>query len=353
VKALILTGGQGTRLRPFTCSTPKPLLPLANIPFLEHQFHLLRRHGFREVTLATAYKPEGFRKAFGDGRAFGLKLSYAYEKTPLGTGGGVRNGCPDPRETLLVLNGDVLQDLDLSAFLRFHRAHKAEASIVLIRVKDPTPYGLVELDAKKRIRRFLEKPPPEEITTDTINAGTYLLEPSALLRIPRGEIYSMERGLFPSLLQAERPFYGFTTEGYWADIGTLEKYLQTHLDLLLGIAPLRVKGLRKKGPFFLEAGTKPPKPGTHEGEGGALLGRGTRVDPSARLRGCVCLGRDCVVGPQAVLEDCVLLDGCRVSAGARLTRCIIGRGCRIGECSVVGPGRALGDRTTLTEYSAA
>lgn len=351
MKALILTGGQGTRLRPFTCSTPKPLLPVVNVPFLHHPLALLRRHGVREVTLATAYRPGAFRRAFGDGRRFGLRIRYAFEKEPLGTGGAVRNACAGTRGTLLVLNGDVLHDMDFGAFLRFHRARRSEASIALTPVKDPTLYGLVETDARGRILRFLEKPSPDEISTNTINAGAYLFEPSVLERIPPG-VYSLERGLFPGLLAAKRPFYAWVCPGYWLDIGTVEKYLQAHLDALSGLTPLHRPELRRRGAFLLEPGVRLGADASHEGEGRVLVGRGARVAAGVRFTGSVCLGPRCVVGRGAALEDCVLLAGARVGEGARLSRCVVGQGCRVGPRSTLGPGRALGDGSTTTEHSA-
>ena len=239
--ALILIGGAGTRLRPFTCDYPKPLLPVLNRPFLEYQFDVLKRHGVRDIVLCTAYKPGLFHRMLGDGRSRGLRLRWVHEDRPLGTGGAVKNAQSRIKETTLVLNGDILHTLDVSAFLRFHRRVRADLSIALTRVKDPTLYGLVETDPSGRVRRFLEKPSWDEIVTNAINAGAYLFEPSVVARIPPGVNYSLERSLFPHMLEDGARLFGYVSRGYWMDIGTVEKYLQVHIDILGGAARLPLK----------------------------------------------------------------------------------------------------------------
>ncbi|MBI5245308.1 MAG: NDP-sugar synthase [Elusimicrobia bacterium] len=357
MKALILTGGQGLRLRPFTCQTPKPLLPVANLPFLAHQFALLRRHGIREAVVATAYRSEAFPRTFGDGRRFGLRIRYACEKSPLGTGGAVRNSAAalDPAEAFLVLNGDVLHDLDLTALLRAHRAKRAEASIALVRVKDPTLYGLVETAKDGRILRFIEKPSLDEISCRTVNAGAYVFEPSVVGRIPPGKPYSLERGLFPSLLEAGRPFYGCVTGGYWMDIGTVEKYLQVHLDILCeagaGAALFRKARLRRRGAFLWEAKARLAADAAHEGDGHVLVGAGASVAPLVRFSGSVCIGPGCVVERGAWLSDCVILGRSRIGRGARLSGCVVGHACVVEPNASIGPGRALGDGSVVKQYS--
>ncbi|MEK7657522.1 MAG: NDP-sugar synthase [Elusimicrobiota bacterium] len=351
MQALILTGGLGTRLRPFTLDTPKPLLPVANRPFLLHQFDLLRRHGIRKVTLATAYRPETFRRMFAGGARVGLDLRYAREKTPLGTGGAVRNAVGTPAGTLLVLNGDVLHDLDLRAFLARHRNAHAEASIALTRVQDPTLYGLVDTDGSGRIRRFLEKPSQDEITCDTINAGAYLFEPSALDLIPAGVPYSLERGLFPRLLQEGRRMHGFLLDGYWTDIGTVDKYLQVNLDALSGASPLALPKAGQRGALLLEKGARLGKGVTHEEGGRTLLGAGCKIGEGVRFLGSVCVGAHSRIGRGALLRDCVILEGATVGEGARLERCIIGRGSRVGADCTVGPGTALGAGSSVSDFS--
>lgn len=351
MRAIILTGGLGTRLRPLTLALPKPVLPVVNRPFLEHQLLDLRRQGVREVLLATGYKPKAFARAFGNGKKLGLKLRYAHETRPLGTGGAVRQALSFFKGTTLVLNGDVLQRLDLASFRERHMTTGAEVTISLTRVGDPTQFGLVETDRKGLVKRFLEKPSPEEVTCDTVNAGAYLIEPSAMDLVPPGVLYSIERGLFPELLKRGRRLAGWVSNGYWLDIGTLDKYLQAHVDGLGGAWPLPLAGLRRKGPFLLDRGARLSPRAVHDGRGQVLLGRGAVVDGAARFSGSVCLGAEVRVAAGASLNDCVVLDGAHIGADARLDRCLVGRDCLIGAGSIVGPGRALGDGSKLTPFS--
>jgi NDP-sugar pyrophosphorylase family protein len=348
MKAVILTGGLGTRLRPFTCSIPKPLLPVVNRPFLHYQFDMLRKHGVRDVTLATAYRPDVFRSVIGSGKATGMRVRYAHERTPLGTGGAIRNALPDPTGTTLVLNGDVLQSFDITAFVRSHRRLRAEVSISLIHVANPTQFGLVETGAGGRIRRFLEKPSWDEITCDTVNAGAYLMEPSAVAIIPRDVTYSVERALFPHLLEAGKRLYGFPVEGYWMDIGTIDKYLQAHLDVLEGRTPFHA-GRSRAG--FIAAGASVHPAAAHAGTGAVAIGRGSKIAARARFLGSVTIGADCSIGEGAILQDCVVMAGTAIGPGARLERCVVGRRCVVGASAVIGPGRTLGDGSRAAPHS--
>ncbi|MCR4296747.1 MAG: NDP-sugar synthase [Elusimicrobia bacterium] len=337
MRAVILIGGMGTRLRPFTLETPKPLLPVMNRPFLEYQFQILSRHGVREVVLCTSYRAETFRRAFGDGRRLGLKISYVRERLPLGTGGAIKNAEPLLSGTTLVLNGDVLNAFDLGAFLRFHRARRAEISIALTRVKDPTRYGLVLTDDKGMVRRFLEKPSWDEVVTNSVNAGAYLFEPSVFDHLPQGKPYSLERGLFPERLAAGARIAGYVAPGYWIDIGSVKAYLQVHLDLLQGRTPFRPG----------------PRARAIKSADGARVtaGAGTKIAPFARFSGSVSLGSKVLIGRGAQLTDCVVLDGAVIGDGARLERCVVGPKARVGTHAVLGPGTALAGGSTIGDYS--
>ncbi len=337
MRAVILIGGMGTRLRPFTLATPKPLLPVLNRPFLEYQFQVLSRHGVREVVLCTSYRADTFRRAFGNGRRLGLKISYVRERIPLGTGGAIKNAEPLLNGTTLVLNGDVLNAFDLGAFLKFHRARRAEITIALTRVKDPTRYGLVLTDEKGMVRRFLEKPSWDEVTTNSVNAGAYLFEPSVFEHLPQGKPYSVERGLFPERLAAGARIAGYVAPGYWIDIGSVEAYLQVHLDLLQGRAPF--------------------KPGTSaravKNSDGARVTSGpkTKIAPFVRFSGSVSLGAKVSIGRGAQLTDCVVLDGASIGDGARLDRCVVGPGARVGTHATLGSGAALAGGSEVGDYS--
>jgi mannose-1-phosphate guanylyltransferase len=337
MRAIILIGGMGTRLRPFTLETPKPLLPVLNRPFLEYQFQILSRHGIRDVVLCTSYRAETFRQAFGTGRRLGLNISYVRERIPLGTGGAVKNAEPLLSGTTLVLNGDVLNAFDLRAFLQFHRARQAEISIALTRVKDPTRYGLVLTDEKGMVRRFLEKPSWDEVVTNSINAGAYLFEPSVFDHLPQGKPYSLERGLFPERLSAGARIAGYVAPGYWIDIGSVEMYLQVHLDLLQGRTPFK-PGARAR-PFKNADGAR------------VTAGAGTRAARFARFYGSVSLGSRVRIGRGAQLTDCVVLDGAVIGDGARLERCVVGPKARVGVHAVLGPGTALAGGSSVGDYS--
>jgi mannose-1-phosphate guanylyltransferase len=229
-----LAGGQGTRLRPLTLGTPKPIVPLLNVPFLAYQLALLRRHGITDVVLSCSYLVDEVRRTMGDGAAHGVRLSYAVETDPLGTAGGVRNAMDLVRGLVVVLNGDILADLDLGAMLRFHAERGAKATLYLTRVPDPTQYGLVELEPDGAVRAFVEKPTADRVTTDTVNAGVYALDRSVVTAIPTGRAVSIERETFPGLLRDRVPFFGWVAESYWLDIGSPAKYRQGQLDLLAG-----------------------------------------------------------------------------------------------------------------------
>lgn len=349
----MLIGGKGTRLRPFSCGMPKPLLPVVNRPFVELQFDLLRRSGIKEVILCTAYRPGDFRRTLGHGRVRGLKVRFVHERVPLETGGALKNAQPFADSTLLVLNGDVFNPLDVGKFVRAHRQARADVSIALTRVKDPTRFGLVETNGDGRVVRFLEKPSWDEITCNTINAGAYLFEPKVLDRIPPGVPFSLERGLFPALLQAGRRLQGFVTQGYWIDMGTVDNYLQVHLDILSGRVAAPLKGYARRGWLLRGAGANLAPDVSHEGAGRVVVGAKSSVGPFVRFAGSASIGAGCRIGRGAVLEDCVLLDGVAVGEGARLTRCVVGRRCRIGANAVVSAGRALGDGTVVAPFSQA
>src|SRR5215831_15662798 len=232
MKGLILAGGKGTRLRPLTINTPKPVVPVANSPFLLYQIDLMRGAGIDEIILSLSYQPRKIEDLLKDGSDYGVWIRYAVEGTPLGTGGAFKNAEEHISDSTVVFNGDVLTAIDLGAVIAHHRASKAVATIVLTPVVNPSAYGLVETNPEGWIQRFIEKPGPDEITCNTINAGIYVLEPSVLRYMPKGEPYSFERGLFPTLLEQKEPVMSFVLDAYWIDIGTPQKYLEVHHDIL-------------------------------------------------------------------------------------------------------------------------
>jgi len=309
IRAVILAGGEGTRLRPLTYATPKSLLPIANIPFLQHQLWTLARHGITTATLLTGYLADAFDPFIDAMAAEGIMLDVSREEQPLGTCGAVRSIRDRLDGTTIVFNGDVLTDLDLTEMLAAHRARGAALSIALKPVADAGPYGLVPTDDRGRVEAFLEKPPPPVAALGgNINAGTYVLEPDVLDDVPSGTPWSFERQLFPALVEAGAPVYGFVSPAYWLDIGTPERYRQAHWDLIDG----------KSSSF---------RPADFDVRGGCVLvGRDCTVAPDAVLGPRASFGNGCVIEAGATVRGSVLLDDVRIGEGATIVDAILGAG---------------------------
>jgi NDP-sugar pyrophosphorylase family protein len=349
MKAILLAGGKGTRLRPLTIHTPKPIVPIFDRPFLHYQLDLLKRvPEIDEVILSLNYQPRRIEEIFGDGSDAGLSIRYVVEPAPLGTAGAVRYAGESLHESVVVFNGDVLTEVDLAAVVALHRERQAKATIVLTPVDNPSAYGLVETDGAGNVRRFLEKPKPDEITCDTINAGIYILEPDTFDRIPRDIPWSIERSFFPSLIERGETFVAYVYRGYWIDIGTPEKYTQVHRDIMDGryraapftnapstawvSADARVEeGAVVEGPCFVDEG--------------AVLKAGARVGPYTVV------GRQCHIEEHAVLDQTIVWANTRVGQEAIVRRSILGRHCHIGRSAIVEDGVVLGDKSSVTEYS--
>lgn len=344
MKAVILAGGEGTRLRPLTLQVPKPVVPIANVPFLGYQLDLLRRHGISEAILSLGYRPDKIEAELGDGSRFGIRLRYVVEQSPLGTGGAFKNAEPFLDGTAVVFNGDILCDFDLTEILRSHRRRAATATLTLTRVDNPSAYGLVETGQNGRVARFLEKPGRDQVTCDTINAGLYVLEPEVLKTIRAGVNTSFEREVFPGLLAGGLPVYAYISPGYWIDIGTPQKYLQAHRDIFQGRFVSPVSGFR-----FDPA--EPPEPEDCVGlVRNSVVADSVRLGDQSRVLGSA-IDRDCRVGERAVVDGSVLWKGVQVGEGAQLRGCILGNGCRIGPHAVVGEGVVLGDDARLSANS--
>lgn len=344
MQAVILAGGKGTRLRPLTVYTPKPIVPLANRPFLLYQLDILRRAGITDITLSLSYQPDKIEHLLGSGSDFGVTLRFISEPSPLGTGGAYRFAADGLKETTVVLNGDVLTDFDLSTILDHHKKNAAEATLALFPVADPSAYGLVETDTDTRILRFLEKPKPEDLAKlniNTINAGIYVLEPSILDLIPKGENRSFEYDVFPEILRLEKPFFAYVMKNeYWRDIGTPASYLAAHHDFL----DSTIRGFDVASSKEVEIATSAVVDTV------SIFGDGCVVKPGAHITNSV-IGPGVQIEEKAVVADSVIWAHTRVSAAAELRSTIIGRSCHIGRNAVVSPGTVLGDKTTLTDYT--
>ncbi|OEV05470.1 sugar phosphate nucleotidyltransferase [Streptomyces oceani] len=329
-EAVLLVGGKGTRLRPVTVNTPKPMVPAAGVPFLTHQLARLRAAGVEHVVMATSYLAEVFEPHFGDGAALGLHLEYVTETEPLGTGGAIRNVASrlssGPDEPVLVFNGDILTGLDVRALLDGHTGSGADVSLHLTRVTDPRAYGLVPTDDTGRVTAFLEKPQaPEEIVTDQINAGAYVFRRSVIDAIPDGRPVSVERETFPELLAAGAHLHGMVDSTYWLDLGTPQAFVRGSADLVLGRAP------------------SPAVPGRR---GECLILDGAEVARDAKLTGGTAVGTGVVIGPGARIEGSTLLNGSVVGPGARIRGSMVGAAARVGANSVLDSA-VVGDSAVI------
>jgi NDP-sugar pyrophosphorylase family protein len=349
MKAILLAGGKGTRLRPLTIHTPKPIVPIFERPFLHYQLDLLKQvPEIDQVVLSLNYQPRRIEEIFGDGSEGGLSIRYVVEPAPLGTAGAVRYAGDSLRESVVVFNGDVLTEVDLAAVIALHRERKAKATIVLTPVENPTEYGLVETDASGAVRRFLEKPNPDEITCDTINAGIYVLEPDTFDRIPVDTPWSIERSFFPSLIERAETFVAYVYRGYWIDIGTPGKYSQVHRDIM--------DGRFRAAPFADAPSTAwvAPEARVEAGvtlEAPCFVGEGSVIKAGARIGAYSVVGRHCHVEEHAVVERSIIWANTRICQGAAVRRSILGRQCHIGRNATVEDGVVLGDKSVVTDFS--
>ena len=336
MQALILAGGEGTRLRPLTSTTPKPVISLVNRPFLAYMLSWLRMHGVDEAIISCGFMAEKVRAVLGD-RSCGLDLRYVDEDTPLGTAGAIKNAENYLGQRFLALNGDVLTDIDLTALIRFHEKSDAVGTIALTPVADPSNYGLVKTGEEGDILDFLEKPKPEEIDTDLINAGAYVLDKEVLDLIPEQENVSIERQIFPKLIG--RGLYAWEDRNYWLDIGTPERYLEATYDII----EQRVDSGELKGT------SGAIHDGSDDGSGLIVIGDGTEVNSTARLVGPSSIGSGCEIGAGVVIERAVIHDNCRIGPNSKISESVIGAGAYIGgdvcieRKSVVGAGSKIND----------
>jgi NDP-sugar pyrophosphorylase family protein len=350
MKAILLAGGQGTRLRPLTLNTPKPVVPIFDRPFLTYQIDLIKQvPEIDEVVLSLNYQPEAIAAVFGDGSALGIRIRYVVEPEPLGTAGGIKFASRGLTGPTVVFNGDVLTSIDLRAVIALHRERQARATIVLTPVENPSAFGLVETDGRQNVLRFLEKPKPDEITTDRINAGIYILEPDTFDRIPDGVPWSIERKYFPSLIERGETFLAYDYHGYWIDIGTPQKYLQVHQDILTGrfaAAPFREQPAPRaciSPRARVDAAARVESP--------CFVDDDVVVEAGARIAPLSVVGRGARVEAGAVVDGAIIWPGCVVGRDAVVRGAIAGRDCRLGANTAVDAGAILGDGTTLTDFT--
>jgi mannose-1-phosphate guanylyltransferase len=337
VQALILVGGEGTRLRPLTSTMPKPVVPLVSQPFLSYMLEWLRSHGVDDVILSCGFLADGVRDVLGDGSSLGIRLRYVEEPEPLGTGGALKYAEDLLEERFFMLNGDVLTDIDLTAQIAQHERTGAQGTLALIGVEDPSAYGLVRLNDDGSVRGFLEKPRPEEIDTNLVNAGAYILEREVLAGMaPAGTNISIERDVFPALVG--NGLYGCPSDRYWLDIGTPDRYLQATFDILEGNvstevgARLAASGMRLVEPSVVQGRVVAP----------AVVGAGSAIADHAIVGGRAVLGRDVRIGEGSHIESAVLLDGVTVGARTTISGSIVASGVSIGDHCRIEGGVVLG-----------
>ena len=341
MKAVIMAGGEGTRLRPLTSNAPKPMLPIANRPMMEHVINLLARHGFDEIVVTVAFLANHIKTYFGDGSEFGVTIRYADEPVPLGTAGSVGNAREYLDDTFLVISGDVLTDIDLTKVLEFHREHQAMATIGLTAVDNPLEFGIVITRDDGTIERFLEKPTWGQVFSDTINTGIYVLEPSVFDFIPGGRSVDFSGEVFPALLEAGKPLFGAVVEGYWEDVGTLEAYLSAHKDVLDQKVAVDIPGFRVNDGVWLGEGAEVSPDA--EVQAPCVIGAGCSVEAGCRVGEYTVLGSNVRLLADAQLDRSVVHDNVYIGARSQVRGAIVGRSTSIRTNVRIDEGAVMGD----------
>jgi len=345
VRAVVMAGGEGTRLRPLTSNQPKPMVPIVGKPCMEHILELLRRHGFEEVIVTLAFLPQAIESYFGDGASLGLGVEYSVEEVPMGTAGSVRLAGRRLKETFLVISGDALTDFDLTRLVEFHREKGAAVTIALKSVDNPLEFGIVVTDEDGRIERFLEKPSWGQVFSDTINTGIYVLEPEVLEHVPSDRPFDFSKDLFPLLLEMGRPLYGYVCDGYWQDIGNLDQYRQANFDALDGAVQLNVPGIRLRGNIWIGEGVEIDD---LEGvEGPAFIGNYCSISPQATVGAYSVLGANVRLRERARVVRSVIDASTYVGRSTVIEGAIVGRSCDIRSHVHVHERAALGDGVIL------
>ena len=342
-----MAGGEGTRLRPLTSNVPKPMMPLANRPMMEHIVDLLKRHGFDDIVVTVAFKANHIRTWFGDGSEFGVRMVYATEDSPLGTAGSVRNAMDELTERFLVISGDVLTDLDLTKLVEFHDQKQAMATIGLIRVENPLEFGIVITEEDGSIERFLEKPGWGQVFSDTINTGIFVLEPEIFDYIEPDVPVDFSSEVFPALLRDEQPLFGAVGEGYWEDVGTLESYVSAHTDILDGAVDAHIDGFDRGNALFIGENVSIDPGATVEGPG--VIGDNSRIEAGAHIGPYSVLGAGVRVRSDVRTERVVVADNTYLAEGVSLRGASIGRACDLRKGVQVDEGAVVGDECFIGE----
>jgi len=347
LKAVVMAGGHGTRLRPLTSNLPKPMMPVANIPTAHHILDLLAIHGINDVVMTVAFLPQMIRNYFGDGSDFEMNVEYSVEDNPLGTAGSVKAAQDHLDETFIVISGDALTDIDLTAVIRFHRERGALATFALVRVENPLEFGVIIMDEQGRIERFLEKPGWGQVFSDTVNTGIYVLEPEVLDEIPPGVSYDFSHELFPALHERGAPLYGSMCEGYWQDIGTIEQYQHANRDALDGRVRVNIPGVRLRGNVWVGQGVNLDS--LENVVGPAVIGNYAKIDPSAVIGPHTVLGNNVILRPGAQISDSVVGESCYLGEGSRVRGAVLGNSVDLRTNVVISEGAVIGDQCSIED----
>ncbi len=340
-----MAGGEGSRLRPLTVNRPKPMVAIVNKPCLGHIFDLLKRHGFGEAVVTLQYLADVIQDSFGNGTAIGMPITYSVEETPLGTGGSVRQVLERLDDTFIVISGDALTDVDLSAIVRFHQEKGAIATLTLYRVPNPLEYGVVITGADGRISQFLEKPSWGEVFSDTINTGIYVLEPEALRRFEKGVNFDFSKGLFPQLLSEGAPLYGYIAAGYWTDVGNIAEYVRANHDVLQGRVRTEPLGEEIRPGVFVEGEVEIDRTAVIEGP--VWIGKGTKIGPRARIVGPTAIRSYTVVDDSAYIDRAIVWRNSYIGDHAEVHGAIVGRQCSLKSRVVLEDGSVIGDHSVV------
>ncbi|MTI80110.1 MAG: nucleotidyltransferase [Firmicutes bacterium] len=347
MKAIIMAGGQGSRLRPLTCNRPKPMMPVMNKPIMEHIVNLLKKHGLDNIGVTLQYLPEAIKDHFGNGREYGVSMRYFTEDIPLGTAGSVKNAGEFLDETFMVISGDALTDFDLSKAINFHKEKGSLATLVLTRVESPLEYGVVITEKSGSITQFLEKPSWGEVFSDTVNTGIYILEPEVLDYFNMGQKFDFSKDLFPRLLADGKPMYGVVLDGYWCDIGNLQQYLQAHQDVLSGRAKVSIPGKEINSQIWVGEGVSIDPSVVLNGP--ALIGDGCDIGPGVKIGPHSVLGEGCRVENQSSIKKSVLCSGVYLGTSASIRGAVLGDGVKVYSNASVYEGSVVGDDSTIKE----
>jgi mannose-1-phosphate guanylyltransferase/phosphomannomutase len=345
MKAVVMAGGEGNRLRPLTSNQPKPMVPVVGKPCMEHILELLREHGMNEVIVTVAFLPQAIRSYFGEGETLGMRVGYSVEESPLGTAGSVRLTAKQLDETFLVISGDALCDVDLSALVGFHKEKGAAVTIGLKSVDNPLEFGIVVTDEEGRVERFLEKPSWGQVFSDTINTGIYVMEPEVLKHVPADRPYDFSKELFPYLLEMGRPIYGYVLDGYWQDIGNLDQFRQANFDALEEKVRLNIPGIRIRGNVWLGEGVEVAD--LEQIEGPAYVGNYCRIAPGATLGPHSVLSNSVTLRERTRVTRSVIDASTHVGRNSLIEGAILGRSCDIRSHVRIHEGVAIGDEVTI------